>query len=151
MQACATPPLDIEQGASPNFEEEADPTTILTTILVHVVMERCVTHENELWKGLEVTQGGLQAKAMAVIQGSTLPGQPRVRLDTKGGNDDLWRYIRGEHLTPILDRLAREPDVLWLVSDFRYSRPHGQNQENLTSPGINTGQYAYKTATPASR
>jgi hypothetical protein len=108
-----------KQGVSPNFKEEADPTTISTTSLVHVVMERCITDENELWKGLEVAQGVLQVKANAVTHGNTLPGQPRVRLDTQGGNDDLWRYIRGEHLTPILDRLARKPDVLWLVSDFR--------------------------------
>jgi hypothetical protein len=118
MHACATPPLD-KQGASPNFKEEADPTTISTTSHVHVVMERCITDENELWKGLEVAQGGLRVKAIAVTHGNTLPGQPRVRLDTQGGSDDLWRYIRGEHLTPILDRLARKPDVLWLVSDLR--------------------------------
>jgi hypothetical protein len=62
MQACATPPLDIKQGARPNFEEKEDPTTISTTSLIHVVMEGCITHENELWKGLEVAQGKIASQ-----------------------------------------------------------------------------------------
>lgn len=69
-------------------------------------MNPLVIPENELNKELLFGATGLHH---AKVDYSSLPGQPRIELDTL----DHSGYLENEHLTPELDQLAPR---LWLAS-----------------------------------
>lgn len=72
-------------------------------------MEFLVSIENELNKELQLEFNGQSTRLCRSSRHcSTLPGQPRVKLD----GSHLKVYLDREHLVPELDRLASK---LWLV------------------------------------